>query len=272
MPGTTRQHATAAFARLSLLLLSGLVAAACGSGEPAAAPVRAETAAEDPYEYRSPSRDGTGKLWMGREISHVMGHLGAGWLERPTRQREERTDLFIARLELAPDAVVADIGAGTGYFSFPIAARLATGRVLAVDIQPQMLDLIRARQAETGVTNIEPVLGTITDPGLPDAAVDLAFIVDAYHEFSHPLEMGEAIVRALRPGGRLVLVEYRAEDPGVPIKPLHTMTEAQARREMEAIGLRWVRTDTYLPQQHVLVFEKPGGSAPDSPGDPDRGA
>ena len=209
------------------------------------------------YTQKEPSWDGIGKVYLGREISQVMGHRGAGWLERPEREREERTDLLISRLPLEADDVVADIGAGTGYFSFPVAERVPSGRVLAVDIQPEMLQMIEQRKRREGVGNVVPVLGSITDPNLPAAAVDLIFIVDAYHEFSHPKEMGEAMARALVPGGTLVLIEYRAEDPSVRIKPLHKMSERQARKEMAALGLRWVRTDDYLPQQHVLIFEKP---------------
>ncbi len=209
------------------------------------------------YQYRAADEDGPGKIYMGREISYVMGHLGAEWLERSTREREERTDLFIARLPVEDNYVVADIGAGTGYFSFPIARRVPSGRVLAVDIQPEMLAIIAQRQRELGVGNVETILGTVEDPGLPAGAVDLVFIVDAYHEFSHPREMGMAIFEALRPGGQLVLLEYRAEDASVPIRRLHKMTEAQARREMTALGFEWVRTEDFLPQQHFLVFEKP---------------
>ncbi len=213
------------------------------------------------YEYRPGSRDGIGKWYMGREISHVMGHLGASWLERPARERQERTDLLISRFPVDEDDVVADIGAGTGYFTFPIAKRVPKGRVYAVDIQKEMLAFIEERIDETGQDNVTPLLGNITDPGLPDDSVDLAFIVDAYHEFSHPREMGEGLMRALKPGGRLLLIEYREEDPAVPIKPLHKMSEAQVKKEMSALGLVWVETETYLPQQHVLVFEKPGGDS-----------
>ena len=209
------------------------------------------------YVNGLPSRDGTGKFYMGREISHVMGHLGAGWLERPERELQERTDLLIAGLSLSEDFVVADIGAGTGYFTFPIAQRVPQGKVFSVDIQPEMLARIARRKALENVANVETVLGEEEDPKLPYNEIDLAFIVDAYHEFSFPREMGERLKESLKPGGHLVLVEYRAEDPRVPIKRLHKMSEVQVKQEMAAIGLDWVRTDSYLPQQHVLIFEKP---------------
>ncbi|MDJ0700663.1 MAG: class I SAM-dependent methyltransferase [Woeseiaceae bacterium] len=213
----------------------------------------------DSTEYRlgAASRDGIGKYYMGREISQVMGHLGAAWLERPEREREERTDLLIEALPLGEDSIVADIGAGTGYFSFPVALRVPRGTVLAVDIQPEMLAIIRERIAAGAPSNVEPVLGTVQDPMLPAAGVDLVLIVDSYHEFSHPREMGEAIARALKPGGLLVLIEYRAEKPSVPIKRLHKMSEAQARKEMDAAGLEFVRNEAFLPQQHFLVFRRP---------------
>ena len=209
------------------------------------------------YTTGLPSRDGIGKFYMGREISHVMGHLGAGWLERPERERQERTDLLIAGLILSDDFVVADIGAGTGFFTFPIAQRVPKGKVFAVDIQPEMLARIARRKMLEEVVNVETILGEQDDPKLPKNQIDLAFIVDAYHEFSFPREMGERLKESLRPGGQLVLVEYRAEDPRVPIKRLHKMSEVQVKQEMAAIGLDWVRTDSYLPQQHVLVFQRP---------------
>lgn len=210
------------------------------------------------YTYRTPSRDGTGKVYLGREISHVMGHLGAAWLERPERERNELPERVVDSLRLAPGDVVADIGAGTGYFAFRIAERVPEGGVYAVDIQPEMLDIIDDRAEAEGYDNVVAVQGEIDDPNLPDESVDLALIVDAYHEFSHPREMMEGLMRALVPGGRVVLIEYRGEDPSIPIKPLHKMTEAQVRRELEAVGLVWRATGAFLPSQHFLVFEKPG--------------
>ncbi|HEX6791793.1 MAG TPA: class I SAM-dependent methyltransferase [Candidatus Krumholzibacteria bacterium] len=218
--------------------------------------------ADTAYVNQPPSRDGTGKVYMGREIAIPMGHRGATWLERRSREHEESPATLVRMLQLRPTDVVADIGAGTGYFSFRIAPLVPQGSVLAVDIEPEMLDDIRAKMKRTRVENIVPVQGAIDDPGLPADSVDVALMVDAYHEFSHPREMMRAILGALRPGGRVVLVEYRAEDTDVPIKPLHKMTEAQARREMEAAGLRWLRTANDLPWQHFMVFEKPASRSP----------
>ena len=209
------------------------------------------------YTVGVPSRDGIGKFYLGREISHVMGHLGAGWLERPEREQEERTDLLISALPVTSDSIIADIGAGTGYFTFPVAQRVPGGKVYAVDIQPEMLDFMATRIAQDKIGNVQTVLGTEKNPNLPPDSIDVAFIVDAYHEFSFPMEMGQQLVASLKPGGTLVLVEYRAEDPRVPIKRLHKMSEAQAKKEMAAIGLQWLGTEDYLPQQHVLIFQKP---------------
>ena len=242
------------------LLFLALLLALAGCGTTAPPGPRAPAAEADTagvYTYRSPSRDGTGKVYMGREIAQVMGHLGAAWLERPERERTELPERLVDSLRLAPDAVVADIGAGTGYFAFRIAERVPEGGVYAVDIQPEMLDIVEARAEAEGIANVITVQGDVDDPGLPPESIDLALIVDSYHEFSHPAEMVAGIVRALRPGGRVVLVEYRGDDPSVPIKPLHTMTEPQARRELEAAGLAWRATSDFLPSQLVLVFEKP---------------
>lgn len=237
-----------------------------GTGEDVRDPAAAPPAQGDtPYRFGPASRDGIGKFYRGREISHVMGHRGAGWLERPSREAEERTDLVVDKMALAPDAVVADIGAGTGYFAFRLAEAVPAGRVVAVDIQPEMLAMIEARAAEGGIRNVVSHRGTIEGPGLAPASLDAALIVDAYHEFSHPVEMLAGIRAALKPGGRLYLLEYRAEDPRVAIKPLHKMSERQAIEEVEAAGLRWVETGDFLPQQHFLVFEKVAPATVEAP-------
>ena len=210
------------------------------------------------YTFGTPSRDGIGKFYMGREIAHVMGHLGATWLERKSRVPEERTDLLLEQLPLTPTSVVVDLGAGTGYFALPIAQRAGDGRVLAVDLQPEMLAIIRQRSKFSGIDNVEPILATEQDPNLPEGDVDLVLIVDAYHEFSYPREVMQGVAASLKPDGRVYLIEYRGEDLELPIKPLHKMTEEQAKRELQAAGLEWVETLDFLPRQHVLVF-KPAG-------------
>ena len=209
------------------------------------------------YEQGPRSPDGIGKYYMGREIAHFMSHLGAPWLERPEREAEENAQALVDAIELRPTDVVADIGVGTGYYAFRLAPKVPQGRVLGVDIQPEMLEMLAAAAKRRGVTNVEPVQGTTSDPKLPAAGVDVALMVDAYHEFDHPREMMDAIVRDLKPGGRVVLVEFRAEDPAVRIKRLHKMSEAQAVKDMTAAGLRHVETKPVLPMQHLIVFEKP---------------
>ena len=210
------------------------------------------------YQQLKPgNRDGIGKFYMGREISHVMGHQGADWLERPTREQEERPDILIESLGLKPGDVVADIGVGTGYIAWRMAMKVgAKGIVYGVDIQQEMLDLLAKNMTERNAANVKGVLGTITDPNLPPNAVDLAIMVDVYHEFSHPYEMMQGICRALKIGGRVVFVEYRAEDPSVPIKRLHKMTELQVLKEATPHPLEWVETVDKLPQQHVIIFKK----------------
>lgn len=218
----------------------------------------ATATAESIYTTKTPSRDGTGKVYLGREISHVMGHRGAAWLERQSRVREELPDLAVQAMGLSPDSVVADIGAGTGYFTFRMATFVPEGRVFAVDIQPEMLAIIRERMVQWSIDNVVPVKGQVGDPMLPPNSIDAALFVDAYHEFSHPHEMMQGIVRALRPGGRVYLIEYRGEDPAIPIKRLHKMTQKQAIREMKVVGLEWVETRDFLPTQHFMIFQKQG--------------
>lgn len=217
------------------------------------------------YTYATPTRGGTGKYYFGREIAQVMGHRGAGWLERKSRIDEEHPDQTVQAMDLPRDAVVADIGAGTGYFTFRIAALVPAGLVYAVDIQPEMLNVIRKRTQRRSVENVIPVRGKPDDPTLPENAIDAVLLVDAYHEFAYPYEMMRGIVRALRPGGKVFLIEYRGEDPRIPIKPLHKMTRQQAIREMQAVGLNWVETRDFLPTQHFMVFEKSGRLSPEPP-------
>ncbi len=236
------------------------IATATSSGSLVATPAPAPAPPDTSGYELAPPRDpnGIGKYYMGRQIAHVMGHEGADWLERRDRSKEEDTNLLLKELNLRPTDVVADIGAGTGYFSFRIARLVPKGQVLAVDIQPEMIAELNANKTQTHLANVRPVLGQPDNPHLPAGAVDLVLIVDAYHEFDHPREMGRAIARALRPGvGRLALVEYRAEDDNVPIKRIHKMSVAQARKEMAAVGLEFVETVETLPQQHLLLFRRP---------------
>jgi SAM-dependent methyltransferase len=214
------------------------------------------------YETRAEhDPNGTGIFYMGREIAQVMGHQGADWLERPEREIEENVELMVDLLQLKPGDVVADIGAGTGYIARKMAKRVGDkGIVYAVEIQQEMLDILTNKAVQAGITNIRPALGTVRDAGLPSGSIDLALMVDVYHEFDHPYEMVQSMVRALKPGGRIVFVEYRLEDPNVPIKLVHKMSEAQVRYEASVHTLVWKETINKLPRQHIIVFQKPLGT------------
>ncbi len=231
-----------------------------------------ELAAEtNHYELRQAhDPDGIGKFYLGREIAQVMGHESSAWLERPERVAEESPNLMVSELVIRPGEVIADIGAGTGYLSRRLAQRVGpTGRILAVDVQPEMLALLKNLDAALGLTNITGVLGTAADSHLAPGSVDLAIMVDVYHEFEFPREMMLSICGALKVAGRVVLVEYRAEDPSVPIKPLHKMTEAQVKKELSLLPLQWTRTVEVLPRQHMIFFQKrPDSSAGASPHPP----
>jgi ubiquinone/menaquinone biosynthesis C-methylase UbiE len=223
-----------------------------------AEPPRARERAPARYTTGTPTEPGgSGKFYMGREISFVMGHQGAGWLERPEREKEEQPKKLLKLLDLKAGMVVADIGAGSGYYSFRLAKQVGPkGKVFAVDIQKEMLTIIRKRMKKNKVENIEPVLGTETDPKLPAGGVDLILMVDVYHEFSFPYEMTEALIKSLKPGGRMVFVEFRREDEKVPILLAHKMTEKQVLAEMAPHPLKHVKTIEALPWQHVIIFEK----------------
>lgn len=194
--------------------------------------------------------------FMGREIAQTMHYTGAPWLVRESRQREEDCRLLIEALAIAPGQTVCDMGCGNGFYTLELARRVGPrGRVYAVDVQPQMLRMLLGRLAEEGIHNVQPVLGTAIDPRLPKGEMDLVLCIDVYHEFSHPEAMLARIRESLAPGGRLVLAEFRGEDPAVPIKPLHKMTKAQVRAELEPAGFTLAREFDRLPWQHLLFFE-----------------
>lgn len=239
---------------LHFILSAWLLCVGCSGAQTTAAPKPQSTI----YETRAQhDPEGTGKFYLGREIAHVMGYAGASWLERPERVEEEQPDKVVAAMKLKPTDVVADVGAGTGYFSFRLSRIVTQGKVYAVDIQGEMLNLIEQRKQKLKATNVVTVRSTEKDVKLPDSSIDVVLMVDVYHEFEFPYEMMQSIKRALKPGGRVVQIEYRGEDPNVPIKRTHKMTVQQARKEMEFVGLVWKETKDFLPQQHFLVFEKP---------------
>jgi precorrin-6B methylase 2 len=209
------------------------------------------------YEHRAAhDPDGTAKFYLGREIAQVMGPGGIPWLERSERETEEQPQLVIDALEIEPGQTIADLGAGSGYYSFRVAALVGpSGRVLAIDIEPLMLEAIARRARREQIGNVATIRSSAQDPNLAPRSVDLLFMVDVYHELEYPYEMMTKVRAALKPGGRVALIEYRAEDPAVPIKPLHKMSERQMRREMQAAGFRHLKTVRTLPLQHLIVFE-----------------
>ena len=238
-----------------LFVLLHAVGTALLGAEPASPTPRPTSPA---YEYRPGSFDGTGKWFLGREIAHFMSHQGAPWLERDERETEEAPHRLVSGLGLKPGDQVGDVGAGSGYLTWRMARMVGpTGKVYANDIQPEMIAILRTNLLARGITNVVPVLGTPTDPKLPNNTLDLIILVDVYHECDHPMEMTRRMTDALKPGGRLVFVEYRGEERWIPIKPLHKMTAAQVRSEMAVHpGLEFVENLTNLPRQHILVFRK----------------
>ena len=191
----------------------------------------------------------------GRRYAPVMGYQGAPWLERGEREEEEAPDVALDVLKIPKGAAVADIGAGSGYITVRLAARVGpTGRVFANDVQPQMLNILSRRLSNARITNVTLIEGTLDDPKLPPASVDMAMMVDVYHELSQPQTMLRHLRESLKPGGRLVLLEYRKEDPTVPIKPEHKMSVAEAKMEVEAEGFTLSKVDEALPRQHILIF------------------
>lgn len=211
--------------------------------------------------------NGIGKFYLGREIAHVMGAPAADWLERPEREAEESLTKLIDSLGLKPDMVVADIGAGSGVLTLMMAAKVGPlGKAVAVDVQQEMLNKLAFKLKRQKIENVELVLGTNKSPKLPKETFDLALMVDVYHEFAFPYEMLLDISRAMKPGGRVVFVEYRKEDPEVPIKLVHKMTEAQVKTEANQpeFGLQWKETIEVLPRQHIIIFERLAEAPPAS--------
>lgn len=208
-----------------------------------------------PYQQYPPSAEGTGKVYMGREIAYVMGYQGAAWLERESREKEERTDVLVKALSLKSGMNIADVGAGTGFLSRQMAASVgANGTIYAVDIQPEMVSKLK-NLAKT-YSNIKPILAEVNNVNLAPSSIDMAIMVDVYHELEYPYEVVQSILKSLKPNGKLVLVEYRAEDDRVPIKQTHKMTEAQVIKELSTQPLKWDKTIASLPWQHIIFFSK----------------
>ena len=210
----------------------------------------------DGYSSKSPSKNGTGKVYMGREIASVMSFDGVEWLERNSRMQEEQTAVAIRKLPLNSSSVVADVGAGSGFYAFRIAKRVPEGKVYAVEIQDDAITYLKEKSIALKLNNIEVVKGALKEPNLPENAIDLIIMVDVYHELEYPKEYLEGVKKALKPGGRLLLLEYKAEDPTVRIKAEHKMSIAQVQRELRASGFHLTQKGDFLPLQHFLVFEK----------------
>lgn len=243
---------------MRLILLSFVLTVFSVAAELPQGDVLGEKCTASIYQTRKPHPHGIGKVFMGREISQIMGHQAAGWLERPEREREERTDLAVKALGLKPGDVVADIGCGTGYYASRIAKVVGDkGLVYGVEIQQEMLDLLAKTMKRLEIANVKGMMGAVDDPKLPAASCDLILMVDVYHEFEFPYEMTRRMIKALKKGGRMVFIEYRKEDPEVRIKECHKMSEAQVKKEMTIHPeLEWVKTFGELPQQHLIVFRK----------------
>jgi FkbM family methyltransferase len=214
------------------------------------------TNAQERYTIKAGDPNGIKKWYMGRQIAHVMSHYGIDWLERQEREMEENTSQLLKNLAIKPGMIIADIGAGSGYHSTLMSKMVGKGKVYAVDVEPEMIAYLNDRIKLEGSKNIVPVLSTEQSVSLPENAIDMMLLVDVYHEFSFPYEMALSMLNALKPGGKLVLVEFRSEDAMVPIKTIHKMSEAQAVRELKAAGFIFEKNISNLPWQHCLVFSK----------------
>jgi ubiquinone/menaquinone biosynthesis C-methylase UbiE len=210
------------------------------------------------YTFKKPSANGTGKVYMGREIAQVMSFEGVQWLERNRRTQEENTNLALASLPLKSNSVVADVGAGSGFYTFRVARRIPKGKVYAVEIQDDAIAYLKKKALDGRLANVEVVKGTEKAPNLPANSIDLAFMVDVYHELEYPASYLTALHKALKPNGQLLLIEYKEEDPKVAIKPEHKMSVKQAKKELSSRGFKLVKNGTFLPLQHFLLFKKIG--------------
>jgi len=211
---------------------------------------------QDRYQIRNGDPNGINKWYMGRQIAQVMSHYGIDWLERDERDLEENTSLLLKNLAVKPGMVIADIGAGSGYHSALLSKIVGNGKVFAVDVEPEMIAYLIKRIKEEKLSSIVPVLSTEQKLSLPENTVDMMLLVDVYHEFSYPYEMALSMLSALKPGGKLVLVEFRSEDPAVPIKKIHKMSVSQAIKEFKAAGFTFEKNIDNLPWQHCMVFKK----------------
>ncbi len=212
--------------------------------------------ADSPYTSKAPDYDGIGKVYMGREISFVMGFEGREWLERQSREQEESISLALENLPISSNSVVADIGAGSGYYTFRIAPKVTEGKVYAVEIQDEAIKYLQDRTKELDFSNVIPIMGGEQTPNLPANSIDLVIMVDVYHELEYPQEMLTAIKESLMPDGKILLIEYRGEDPEVAIKPLHKMTVRQVEKELKANGFKLLENGQFMNIQHFLVFGK----------------
>ena len=211
---------------------------------------------QDRYNIKTGDPNGINKWYMGRQIAQVMSHYGIDWLEREEREMEENTSLLLKNLAVKPGMVIADIGAGSGYHSALLSKMVGSGKVFAVDVEPEMIAYLNERINQEKLSRIVPVLSTEQRLYLPENTIDMMLLVDVYHEFSYPYEMALSMLAALKPGGKLVLVEFRSEDPTVPIKTIHKMSEVQAIKEFKAAGFIFDKNIDNLPWQHCMVFTK----------------
>jgi FkbM family methyltransferase len=211
---------------------------------------------QDRYKIKTGDPNGINKWYMGRQIAQVMSHYGIDWLERKERETEENTSLLLKNLAIKPGMIIADIGAGSGYYSALLSKMVGSGKVYAVDVEPEMIAYLNERIKQEKLSHIVPILSTEQKLSLSENSIDMMLLVDVYHEFSYPYEMTVSMLAALKPGGKLVLVEFRSEDPTVPIKTIHKMSEVQAIKEFKAAGFAFDKNINNLPWQHCMVFTK----------------